>query len=657
MIYLYDNSLRLTKAIDEKSLVSAHVIDEINLITFTAEALDEKVFSGAFYVGVYHPDEPDNYLLFKLVRLQVDTTRVVLGVHVFYDDLKGRYVKDIRQQGKPVSTALAMYLDGTGWEIGTYSSTKTTEQSAYYVSSLEAVSKLIEETGVIIRPVIRMAGGKIISKTVRVSDTIGTFSGRRFRHGVDGVQVTYAEESTELYTALVGRGAGIQKVDEETGEWSGGYTRRIMFTDEVWKRPGKPVDKPAGQAWVEMPERTALYGYPNGTPRIGILTLDKVEDPAVLLQKTYEELERVSRPKLTFRVSRANAEGVKLGDEVVAIRDKLSFRTSIFMAKHNLKNRELTEFEFGDKVVSAISSQVQKINSTIAENEARNLSIMAKMQYQLDSYYWGEDGYNYDIKPDNKYQLPAGYYSFNKPIDDDPTKVIYIGAGKMLISNAKDAAGKWIWKTAATGDGFLAESMFADYIRGNLIRGSVIESTAIKDGSPVSYWNLDTGKLKAEDGEFYGSLYVDSKKYGYQRYNVGEWLDELQDLITKVDRQQDTLERSQSDIRTIAEQARSAANTANTALSEVRQLANSARSRADTAYSTAGNAWTAAGTAQQTANEALRNTRNVLSMFGSSFNANGYPSGGITRIQVVNVSGRVALEVFSQYGVHHVYLN
>lgn len=631
MIYLYDNSLSLIKTIDERSLVSAHVIDEINLITFTAEALDEKVFAGAFYIGVYHPDEPDNYLLFKLVRLQVDTTRVVLGVHVFYDDLKGRYVKDIRQQGKPVSTALAMYLDGTGWEIGTYSTTKVTEQNAYYVSSLEAVSKLIEETGVIIRPVIRMVNGKIISKTVRVSDTIGTFSGRRFRHGVDGVQVTYAEESTELYTALVGRGAGIQKVDEETGEWSGGYTRRIMFTDEVWKRPGNPADKPAGQAWVEMPERTALYGYPNGTPRIGILTLDKIEDPAVLLQKTYEELERVSRPKLTFRVSRANAQGVKLGDEVIAIRGKLSFRTAIFMAKHNLKNRDLTEFEFGDKVVSAINSQVKKINSTIAENEARNLSIMAKMQYQLDSYYWGEDGYNYDVKPDNPYGLPAGYYSFNKPIDKDPTKVIYIGAGKMLISSSKDASGKWIWKTAATGDGFFAENMFADYIRGNLIRGSVIESTAMKDGSPVSYWNLDTGRFRTENGEFYGDLYVDSERYGYRRYNVGEWLDKIEDIAKTADQAASAAKRA-------ADNAYDAANSARSAASSAQQTASNAQQAAWSASQ-------AAGSAEQAADSAAQAFRQFLAPVQNEF---GYPTARISGLWLASKDGTFHLEVQPQ---------
>ena len=39
---------------------------------------------------------------------------------------------------------------------------------------------------------------------------------------------------------------------------------------------------------------------------------------------------------------------------------------------------------------------------------------------RITDSYWNEDGYNYELKADNEYGLPAGYYSFDRPIDQSP---------------------------------------------------------------------------------------------------------------------------------------------------------------------------------------------------------------------------------------------
>ena len=626
MIYLFDHMLQLQGVKNESEFINLQVTDKGNLIAIYGEAKED--LTGIQYIGCYHPDEPDNFLLFKLQRDEISRTKIIEGVHVFYDDLRGAYITDLRPDKSPVSVYLSRYLKGTGWEMSGYFTNATTSVNAYYISALEAVSQLIEETGIIIRPRIRMINGKISQKLIDVfdPDRFGSRTGRRFRHGVNGVEVTYQEEQSCLVTALVGRGAGIPITDKK-GQETGGFTRRIMFDNVTWmKSQGDPADKPQGQIYIEDPEATALYGYPqpDGSmkPRIGIMTYDKIDDPTELLKKTYDHLKEMSRPLMTFKVMSANAEGVKLGDKVIAIRDEYSFETSITEAVHNLKNPDLTEYTFGDIITSATTAQIKKINNSILENKYKTQSLFANLQKQIDEYYWGEDGYNYDLKTGNEYGLPAGYYSFNAPINQNPTKVVYMGAGKMMISNEKDAAGKWIWKTAATGDGFYASSMFADFITGNLIRGSVIESIkrstrTDRAGQPVSYWDLDNGHIESESANIYGDLYVDSKKYSYRHYNVGEWLDKVEELSVRAD-------------QTAAQASDAAA---------------SAYSAAQSAQTSAGNAYSAAQSAQYAANAANQ----ALSTFlQPAVNLYGHPTSAVHKIWVVYYSGTYYLEVQPQ---------
>ena len=78
---------------------------------------------------------------------------------------------------------------------------------------------------------------------------------------------------------------------------------------------------------------------------------------------------------------------------------------------------------------------------------------MDKIRERLSDKFLNEDGYNYDLKANNKYKLPAGYYSFDKPIEDNPTKVVYMGAGKIAIADSKKQTGEWNWKTFLDGKG------------------------------------------------------------------------------------------------------------------------------------------------------------------------------------------------------------
>ncbi len=100
------------------------------------------------------------------------------------------------------------------------------------------------------------------------------------------------------------------------------------------------------------------------------------------------------------------------------------------------------------------------------------------LQEGLEQSYYNDDGYNYELKVDNEWNLPAGYYSFDKPINQNPSKVIYMGAGKIAIANSKKADGSWRWTTFGTGDGFVADTIVAGVLKGGKVK-----------------WNLETGEF------------------------------------------------------------------------------------------------------------------------------------------------------------------
>ena len=105
--------------------------------------------------------------------------------------------------------------------------------------------------------------------------------------------VTYDE--TEVYTALYGYGGSIE-VEQESGD---DETVELTFEDEVWSATSSHPAKPAGQKYLEWPEKTAIYGR-NGRPRYGYYQNANIKDAGLLLQKTWESLQASCEPSISI---------------------------------------------------------------------------------------------------------------------------------------------------------------------------------------------------------------------------------------------------------------------------------------------------------------------------------------------------------------------
>ena len=482
-LFLFNNDEKLIGTVSPLEGIQNEEINKIQTIECTT--VYSELIEKASYIG--HKDYSDNRIfhLYKIDHVtKTSTTDVkIVGVHTFFDDMESDgYVKDFRPTNREVVGVLTTILDGSRWQLGSVNVQRNYTGNFYYVTRKEAISKLIEATQIEIKPRLEFSRGKITGRYLDVFTRLGGRNGKVFVHGRDLLTVSEKKSQGAIYTAVVGRGKG-----EETD--TGGYGRRITFKDVVWtKSRGNAVDKPAGQEYVEIPAMTELYGFEKGTkPRIKIVEFQDETDKEKLLRLSYEWLEKNSRMQVEYSAKVLNVGNLELGDTVGIFNPKLGikYETRVFKVKRNLVDNKLTEFGIGDKVTTSPFSRTIELAKEMKNFQDDTVYWLEKIRERLSDKLINEDGYNYDLKADNEYKVPAGYYSFDKPIDQNPTKVVYMGAGKIAIANSKKPTGEWNWKTFLDGTGATL-----DLINTGVLRAGRIQSA---DGS--SYWDLDTGEF------------------------------------------------------------------------------------------------------------------------------------------------------------------
>ena len=244
----------------------------------------------------------------------------------------------------------------------------------YYITYLEALQKIVGLFNIELtfEVTIDPKSNKITRRQVNIYTEQGQRTGKRFEYGSNLLTVQQEQDSQELITALVGRGKG-ELVSEGHDDTPDGYGRRITFADVVWnKKDGNPVDKPAGQEYLIDPEATALYGFSDGNPRIGLTVFEDIEDPVELINATWRALQSLKRPKVSFKADVTDVGQLGLGDTVAIIRHdlKIEYFTRVYKVKHNLLNENDNQIELGDDFSGhSITSSLIKVDEIA--NEAR----------------------------------------------------------------------------------------------------------------------------------------------------------------------------------------------------------------------------------------------------------------------------------------------
>ena len=356
-LLLYDNHERLLAIVNGYGTIEReiNVYDQLNVeVPPTRKNID--LLKKTMKVGVPYPSTK-KYQLFKVEKVSLNSKPLTItAIDSAADDLDTQYlIRDKRFINKPLSQVLPVIFEQTTWKYKQFAPDNSDIISFYRISPKEALKKVEGIFGTEVRFLYSIQGNKVIDKTCEVYEQIGESTNIRLVQGINVTNVDYTQDQTRLYTAAVGRGAGIQNTDND-GNATGGYSRSIEFTNISWsKANGDPVDKPVGQDYVEIPEATQKYGWldENGQchPRIAKFEFPDEQNVNKLLKETYDKLLSLSQPQIIVETTVAKiGQRVNLGDEVTVViyePYKLTYKARVIKVEENPDNDSLSAVTVG----------------------------------------------------------------------------------------------------------------------------------------------------------------------------------------------------------------------------------------------------------------------------------------------------------------------
>lgn len=314
-IYIFSqNDTLLATLTEETGLISAPFREEVNRLpetpfNFTIESDAEEAKYVKEENQVVFRDKEGDLRLYVIKELDdLDNEQgpeTTATCEPGFMELAEKMVVDRRFVNSEAQPVLNAGLQGTRWIGEVEVSLGLATTNFHYISSIDSVWKILDVWGGEFKDVVEFDGNEITVRKIIIKQRLGADKGHRFEidHNIEEIQRTVLSYPI---TALFGRGSSLPMEDDD-GDLTGGHTRYIDFADVEWKvSNGDPVDKPLGQKWVGDPQALQKYGREHNGQllhREGIWQDQDIEDPEELLQATWEQLPKVSKPEVNYRLS------------------------------------------------------------------------------------------------------------------------------------------------------------------------------------------------------------------------------------------------------------------------------------------------------------------------------------------------------------------
>ena len=377
MLHIFDRHEQLLAVLDNSPYYNIKHVERLNgenTLTFSiaADHADSQFVAEGNTVAFRDIDlEWQMFEIRSVTDLHSDTLeRTAHCEHISYE-LFDEIIRDIRPTNVSAAFALSQALTGTRWTAGTVSDFGLNSTNFFYESALSAVHKIAAIWGCDYRFRVAVTGGVISGRFVDLIQR-GSVTGKQLSYGRHIQSIERTVDTSTLVTALFGRGKGVQV---ETG----GYGRRLTFADVLWHTP---VTKPLGQEWVGDPTALSLFGR-QGRHRFGIFLDNEETEADVLLQKTWDELQRRKNPRLTYSVRCADLEvllgyahdRMRLGDTINIVDREfvpdLLVSARVISVTRDLLNPENTNILLGN-YSEDLTTQTQaqnEINQTVSDRQ------------------------------------------------------------------------------------------------------------------------------------------------------------------------------------------------------------------------------------------------------------------------------------------------
>jgi phage minor structural protein len=425
MIYLFDKDEKLIKIIRKPAIKTAlqkysltkerYVSDRL---TVEMKALNDDELEKVEYMAIQTMEDAHKFHYFYVAQKSSENLTTLIGVQSGIEELRKSPVFDKRPQNAFAREVINDLLSGTNWQARFVGETTPHSTNFYYISVFDALKKVCEVWDLEMQFFVEMNGNRIGARYIDFKRKIGQSVGKRVVYGHNALQILQEVERTNIFTALIGRGKGEQVSSaEDSGKQANGFGRKITFEDVVWSTAsGKPVNKPKGQKYVELPAMTKLYGIKNADgsirPKIGFVDFAEEENPEILIERTYKALVDAARPQLTLKTSSVYLRGAKVGDTIRVVRHdkKLDYDTRIFEITFNRLNDQSSDIKLGDRVGESNEAKAQTIaDKAIDEFVANEFTNFVK---NLPDYLPTADGFN------------NNWYGAEDPTREHPGKVL-----------------------------------------------------------------------------------------------------------------------------------------------------------------------------------------------------------------------------------------
>ena len=278
--------------------------------------LDDKRISIGQRIFFKDPStgETQIYEVKQAAMLEPDHYQTVTAENICISELSDEHIDSAELNSLTASAALAQVLSGTLWSVGDIQINPTSTGDVSRGSVWQAVLQIKDNWNVYIEPRLSIASNGAITRFLDIKSTEGTWNGVRLSIDKNMLDPSVTYDDSELVTALFGYGG--TKIAENTEE----EDKEIDFTGIAWTATSTHPAKPLGQKYIEDPEATQLYGR-NGRPRFGFYQNTDIEDPELLLQKTWESLQTSSKPTISIEGTVADLYRMGYADQPIKLHD------------------------------------------------------------------------------------------------------------------------------------------------------------------------------------------------------------------------------------------------------------------------------------------------------------------------------------------------